>query len=57
VIQTLESYGVRDRLGFVTGDNHGAIDTLCRAVAEAIPEWSPVDNRLRCLGHIINLTV
>lgn len=57
VVQTMEWYGFRDRLGFITGDNHGANDTLCRAVAEAAPEWSPVDNRLRCLGHIINLAV
>lgn len=57
VIQTMEWYDFRDRLGFITGDNHGANDTLCRAIAEAVPEWSPVDNRLRCLGHIINLAV
>ncbi|KAI6788289.1 hypothetical protein KC361_g9125 [Hortaea werneckii] len=57
VVQTMEWYGFRDRLGFISGDNPGANDTLCRAVAEAVPEWSPVDNRLRCLGHIINLAV
>jgi hypothetical protein len=57
VIQTMEWYGFGDRLGFITGDNHGANDTLCRAVAEAVPGWNPVDNRLRCLGHIMNLAV
>lgn len=57
VVQTMEWYGFRDRLGLISGDNPGANDTLCRAVAEAVPEWSPVDNRLRCLGHIINLAV
>jgi hypothetical protein len=57
MIQTLEWYGFRHRLGFITGDYHGANDTLCRAVAEAIPGWSPVDNLLRCLGHIIKLVV
>jgi hypothetical protein len=57
VIQTMEWYDFRDRLGFMTGDNHGANDTLCRAIAEAVPGWSPVDNRLRCLGHIISLAV
>jgi hypothetical protein len=57
VIQAMEWYDFKDRLGFITGDNHGANDTLCRAIAEAVPEWSPVDNRLRCLGHIIDLAV
>lgn len=57
VTQTKEWYGFENRLGFMTGDNHGANDTLCRAIAEAVPGWDPVDNRLRCLGHIINLAV
>lgn len=57
VLHTMDWYGFNDRLGFITGDNHGANDTLCRAIAEAVPEWNPVDNRLRCLGHIINLAV
>lgn len=57
VIHTLEFYGVKDRLGFLTGDNHGANDTLCRAIARNLGDWNPVDNRLRCLGHIINLAV
>jgi len=57
VIQTMEWYGFGDRLVFITSDNHGANDTLCRAVAEAVLGWSLVDNRLRCLGHIINLAV
>lgn len=57
VIRTLEWYGFENRLGFITRDNHEANDTLCRAVAEAVPGWSPVNNGLRCLGHIINLAV
>jgi hypothetical protein len=57
VIQAMEWYDLKDRLGFITGDNHGAHDTLCRAIAEPVPEWSPVDNCLCCLGHIVDLTV
>ncbi|KAI6824493.1 hypothetical protein KC342_g11558 [Hortaea werneckii] len=57
VIQTMDWYGFRDRLGFITGDNQGANDTMCRAVTGALPEWSPLDNRLRPLGHNINLAV
>jgi hypothetical protein len=56
-LYTMNWYGLNDKLGFITGDNHGANDTLCRAIAEAVPERNPVDNRLRCLGHIINLAI
>jgi hypothetical protein len=41
----------------LTSDNHGANDTLCRAIARDLGVWHPVDNRLRCFGHIINLAV
>lgn len=57
VLRTVDWYGIRDRLGFITGDNRGANDTLCRAIAEQLEGWNPVDNRLRSLGHIINLAV
>ena len=57
VVRAIEWYDFKDRLGFVIGDNHAANDTLCRAIAEQIDEWSQIDNRLRCLGHIINLAV
>ena len=57
VIQALVFYGIQGKLGFLTADNHGANDTLCRAIAEELDDWNPVDNRLRCLGHIINLAV
>lgn len=50
-------YGFNDRLGFNTGDNHGANDTLGKTITEAVPSWDPVDNRLHCLGHIIHLAV
>jgi hypothetical protein len=32
----MEWYGFGDRLGFITSDNYGANNTLCRAVAEAV---------------------
>lgn len=53
----MEWYDFSDRLVYITGDNHGANGTLCRAIAEAVPECSPAGNCLRCLDHIINLAV
>lgn len=57
VPRALKWYGIEHRLGYVTGDNHGANDTLCAALAEELEDWDPVRNRLRCLGYIINLAV
>ena len=57
LLKALDFYGIRDTLGFVTGDNHSANDALCRAIAEQKEDWNPVDYRLRCIGHIINLAV
>lgn len=59
ILHRMDWYGFSDRLGYITGDNHGANNnvTLCRAIVKAVQEWNPVDNRLRCLGHIINLAV
>ena len=29
IMTTLEAYGITDRLGYITADNHGANDTMC----------------------------
>lgn len=55
IIQALTIYGVKGKLGFLTADNHGANGTLCRAIAEELDGWNPVDNRLRCLGPVMLL--
>jgi hypothetical protein len=60
VIRMLQFYEIEDRLGWITGDNHGANDTLCRELgdhmaAKGLQWWSPNQRRLRCFGHIANL--
>ena len=57
IIQVLEDYEIKERLGYITADNHGANDTLCKAIAKELVDWSPSERRLRCVGHIINLAV
>lgn len=57
VLSTLAFYEIKDKLGFITGDNHGANDTLCQAIALQVDNFHPVEGRLRCLSHIINLAV
>jgi hypothetical protein len=62
-IDTLQWYDIEERLGWITGDNHGANDTLCRAIEEylvndkGITTWQAEFRRLRCIGHTINLPV
>ena len=57
VSNTLDYYGIKDRLGYITSDNHGANDVLCNILAQELNGWDPQQRRLRCVGHIINLAV
>jgi hypothetical protein len=58
IMTTLEAYGIIDKLGYITGDNHGANDTLCEALQEQLSTpWQAVQRRLRCVGHMINIAV
>ena len=58
----LDDYQVGRTLGFLIGDNSSTNDTLCRAISTWQQDkfkiaWDPEQNRLRCLGHMINLIV
>jgi hypothetical protein len=57
----LEDYGIWHKVGYFTGDNHGANDVLCRALGDFLREkgitWLAKHQRIRCHGHIINLAV
>ena len=60
IMKVLVFYELTGKVGYITGDNHGANDTLCTALSEHLlqdyaVQWDPVQHRLRCLGHIINL--
>lgn len=57
VLQALELYQIKERVGYVTTDNATANDTLCVALSESLNDWKPIERRLRCVGHIINLAV
>ena len=57
ILQTLDSYGIKDKLGYITSDNARENDALCRLLANGLEDWDPVERRLRCFGHIINLPV
>jgi hypothetical protein len=61
LVSTLYDYGITAKIGYIIGDNHGSNDTLCRALNTHLLEehidWDPVDHRLRCIGHVLNLAV
>lgn len=57
VLDVLQQYGIKDKIGYVVGDNHSANDTLCRALADSLTEFDPVERRLRCFCHMVNLAV
>jgi hypothetical protein len=58
----LEEYGIFNSLRVIIGDNASTNDTLCRTISSWFQEtlerdWDPQLQRIRCLGHIINLIV
>ena len=56
-----KNYGIVQKLGSIVADNVSTNDTLCQKVEECLfkdnLEWNSIYHRLRCAGHIINLTV
>lgn len=57
LLDVLEQYDIKHKIGYLVGDNHGANDTLCRALSEEIDDFNAVEGRLRCFCHIANLAV
>jgi hypothetical protein len=58
----LEEFDISDKLGMIIGDNASTNDTLCRTISKWYQDeyeraWDPEKQRIRCLGHIINLIV
>ena len=61
LLPVLEDYGIVDKIGYVTGDNHGSNDKLCHFISKHLSDqginWSPVHHRIRCHGHVVNLAI
>ena len=59
IINVLQRYNIKHKLGFITTDNATANDTLCRAIERQLAldgvAWDAATQRLRCLGHILNI--
>ena len=61
VLQTVDLYGFRNKLGYFVIDIHSANDTLVKDIAKSLRQdgvlYNPIQRRFRCNGHIINLVV
>ncbi|OAQ57414.2 transposase-like protein [Pochonia chlamydosporia 170] len=56
-LEVIEEYGLSEKVGYFTMDNHDANDTMLDDIAKGIEGLDPVARRLRCSGHIMNLIV
>lgn len=58
MIKVIEEYEIPEsQIGYLTSDNHGSNDKLCRILQKRFPSWNAVQHRIRCIGHVINLAV
>ena len=61
LLPVLEDYGIVDKIGYVTGDNHGSNDKLCHFISKYLSDqginWSPVHHRIHCHSHVVNLAI
>jgi len=62
ILDTLSTYAIRNRLGYFVMDNATNNDTMLEAIARNFQEvddvrYDPIEHRLRCIDHIINLFV
>jgi hypothetical protein len=56
IVEILESYEILDRVGYITLDNAGNMDTATEEIAGALGV-DPKKRRVRCFGHVLNLVV
>ena len=62
VLGVLDDYLVRNNLGYFVMGNADTNDTMLEAIAKDLQDvhgiqYDPVEHRLRCIGHVINLSV
>jgi hypothetical protein len=61
ILETIQAYEVTEKTGYIVGDNASSNDTCCRAIAMALTkfgvEFNAKKRRIRCSGHIINLSL
>ena len=56
-LDVVREYQIQDQIGYFTMDNATSNDKMLRYIAEELPEFDAVKQRVRCSGHVINLAV
>ena len=61
IFSVLQEFGLSKKVGYLTPDNASNNDTalqfLCKRLQEQGILFDPLEHRLHCIGHIINLVV
>jgi hypothetical protein len=61
LVKVLDEYGILDRIGYCTGDNHGSNDLMLRELSKDLSKrgikYDPVQRQIRCHGHVVNIAV
>jgi len=62
IFEVLIEYSITKCLGYITSDNASSNNTLVVRLSETLysqikKRWDPIQHRLRCTGHIINLSL
>ncbi|KAG7407990.1 putative AC transposase [Fusarium oxysporum f. sp. raphani] len=62
IMSILETFGIMSKLGYHTGDNATSNNTCLESIARRLKEnlnidYDPKKRRIRCIGHIINLSL
>jgi hypothetical protein len=59
LLSTLQYFDIIPNLGYITADNGSSNDTCLQALSNSLQaqniEFDPVQRRIRCGGHIVNL--
>ena len=60
-LEAVQFYNIVHKLGYITCDNASSNDTMVRSISQQARshgfEWNERWRRIRCAGHVINLTV
>ena len=56
ILDIIRSFGIEDKVGYFTLDNAANNETAMREIAQEL-HFDPVQRRVRCVGHILNLVV
>jgi hypothetical protein len=61
LLEVIEDYGITSKTGYIMADNAGNNNTMVRELESLLKalelDWKALHYRLRCNGHVINLTV